>query len=204
MYRRTFIRRFGVRKTYRQPRLSDHVFLTRSTSPQTSLQIAGGFSTGFHTDTIDLAKVQTADLIAKYKLYRIKYVDLILTNRVDPANSGVSNNSAPLIVAACDPASSGVVTSMTQLGAYDNHKASFVPSGRTFTYRFYPKVTNTVNLSGVATAAGSYNSNPWLRCDATGVTIPHLSCVMAVQNTAVSVTTLVYSYYYRIGFEVKQ
>lgn len=204
-YRPKFTRRVTTRRRY-VPRRYGMTWrtLTRTTASFNSFQIAAAATTGFKSDTILLDFVQTTDIVNAYDLYRIKHVDVFVTNRIDPANSGLANVNPPLVTLACDPASSTPPTTMTQAGAYDNAKSMFIVSGQTMRYRFYPKVTNSVDISGTATAAGSYATNPWLRLDAIGITVPHLSCLFAAQNNlAIAGNPQVFSYYYRITFQVK-
>ncbi len=124
-----------------------------------------------------------------------------LVPRVDPANSGVVNNYQALVAAACDPENTTTPTSIIGITAYDNSYQKFLNAADKFTYTFYPKVTNSIDISGVATAAGSYAMNPWIRLDSTGVTVPHLSLKLGF-NVGAS-TTVAFDYYYDIHFDTR-
>lgn len=148
-----------------------------------------------------LSTVQTSDLTPVYRLYRIRKVVLHLVPRVDNANSGLANNFQGMVAAACDPESTAVPAAITAITAYDNSYQKHIVSGDRFKYTFYPKVTNSVDIGGTATAAGSYAMNPWLRLDATGITVPHLSLKLGVQVT--SSTTVSFDAFYEFHFDVK-
>lgn len=153
------------------------------------------------SNNITLNQVQTTDLTGIYRLFRLRKVVLHLVPRVDSSNSGVTNNYQAFIACACDPESTAAPSSTLAVTAYDNSYQKFVTSGDRFTYTFYPKVTNTVDLSGAATAVGSYGMNPWLRLDSTGITVPHLSVKFSATTGAS--TSIVFDYYYDLHFDVK-
>ena len=146
-------------------------------------------TTAFGSFNCLLSDVQTSDLTPQWRLYRIRKIVMKLVPRVDTANSGVTNNYSIYAAAACDPESTSAPTTIQQITAYDNSHEKFLPSGSVFQYTFYPKVTNSVDISGVATAAGSYAMNPWLRLDATGITVPHLSLKYGLATESTSTAT---------------
>lgn len=148
-----------------------------------------------------LSDVQTSDITAAYRLYRIAKVVVHLIPRVDAANSGVTNNYQLYVSAACDPEGTTAPSATTAITAYDNSYQKWVSSGDRFRYTFYPKVVNSVDLSGVSTAAGSYSSNPWLQLNSTGITIPHRQLVVGIN--AAAATTVLCDYYLEYHFDVK-
>lgn len=151
---------------------------------------------------VTLSMVNTGDLTSLYRLYRIKKVVVRLSPRVDPANSGLVNNFSTYVHAACDPEGTSAPGSMQIISSYDNSFGKWINAGEDFNYTFYPKVVNTVDVSGVATAAGSYQTNPWLQLNATGITVPHRQLVLAVQIGSSS--TITYDFNYDIYFEVRE
>lgn len=172
----------------------------RSTGYVTNVTITAGTS-AFGSNNVLLSSVYTPDIITMYRLYRIRKVVAYLCPRVDAGNSGLANNFQPLVAMACDPESTAVPTGLTSITCYDNSYQKFLKSTEQFTYTFYPKVTNSVDISGTATAAGSYGSNPWLRLDATGITVPHLSLKYGIITPAL--TTVSYDIAYDIHFDVR-
>lgn len=178
--------------------------LTRTTGTYNTFKFVSGATTAFKTDVIKLNYVQISDIVSAYDLYRIKYVDLVITPRIDPGNSGLASNTVAQVICACDPVSSSAPANILALGAYENHRSFFLTSGRFGVYRFYPKVANTVDNAGVTAPVGSYGVNPWLQCNTPGADIPHLSCQMgAMLQLAAPVAEIVLEYYFRICFEVK-
>lgn len=155
----------------------------------------------FDTYSPTLNQVQTSDLTAIYRLYRLKKVVMHLVPRVDPGNSGVSSNFTAYVGTCCDPESTTAPTALTQISAYDNSYQKWLVSGDRYSYTFYPKVTNSIDISGTATAAGSYSTNPWLRLDSVGITVPHLCLKLGISVGAVS--SLTYDVYYDYHFDVK-
>lgn len=199
------MRRRVVRRPYRRIRYSKGMAplstkrLVRSTAINSLTQSAS--TSAYFSANISLNQVQTSDLTAIYRLFRIRKVVVHVIPRVDTANSGVASNFQAFFAAACDPESTATPTSHQQITAYDNSHQKWVTSGDRFTYTFYPKVTNTVDVSGTATAVGSYAINPFLRLDATGITVPHLSMKLGMSTS--TATTLVYDWYYDIHFDVR-
>lgn len=201
--RRVSGRRYGVRKFYKRGKgmaVNTSKRFVRSTG-SIQLLTVGALTSAYGAVSPTLSLVQTSDLTGIYRLYRIRKVVVHMVPRVDTANSGVANNFQFCAAACCDPESGTAPTSITQIAAYDNSYQKFLVSGDRFKYTFYPKVTNSVDISGVATAAGSYGLNPWLRLDATGITVPHLALKIGVQSAAA--TTVQFDCYYDIHFDVK-
>lgn len=168
------------------------------TNPITSLA-AASFNSVVLNPT--LSYVQTSDLTSAYRLFRVRKVVLHAFPRVDAANSGLASNFTTIMAAACDPEGTSAPANIQAITAYDNGYAKCVPSGQSFKYTFYPKVVNTVDVSGTATAAGSYGMNPWLQLNATGITIPHRQLVFGIQSGAN--TTLSVDAFFEVHFDVK-
>lgn len=146
---------------------------------------------------------ETSDLQQVYSLYRLVKVVMRLVPRVDPANSGLSNNWQAVVAAASDPEDQATPTSITGVTAYDNSRQAFVNSGQVFKYTFYPKAANSVDINGTATAIGSYGRmNPWLRLNATGITVPHYNLIIGVTTGTATTTTLNFDYILDYHFDV--
>lgn len=151
---------------------------------------------------IQLNQVQTSDLQASWRLYRIKKAVVHLVPRVDTANSGLVNNWSFLVAACNDPEGSATPpANITTVTAYDNSYQKQIVSGDRFTYTFYPKAVNTIDIAGTATPAGSYSVNPWIQLNSVGITVPHRQLLLAAQASLA--TTLTFDIYYDIHFEVK-
>ena len=129
---------------------------------------------------VALQNVRTDDLLPSFRFYRIKKVVFKLWPRFDPGNSGLANNLQAHAIAACDAEGTTTPTNAQTVGAYPNYSSKILTASDVFKYTFYPKVTNTVDVGGTATAAGSYVVNPWLNMTATGITIPHKQLVLAI------------------------
>jgi len=193
--RSTFRRRTGTKRG-----MSSAFRRVVRSSNVSSFSIAAA-TTHFSSINATLSTVQTSDLTATYRLYRLRKVVIHIVPRVDPANSGLASNFQTLLACACDPESTAAPASIQAITAYDNSYQKFVTAGDKYQYTFYPKVTNTVDNGG-ATAAGSYGFyNPWLRLDATGIQIPHLSLKLGAQCGSAS--TIAFDVYYDYHFEVK-
>lgn len=158
-------------------------------------------STQYTNTNITLDLVQISDLTAAYRLFRIRKVVLHLVPRVDTANSGLANNFQCLIAAACDPESTAVPASITEITAYDNSYQKFVSSGEHFTYTFYPKAVNAVGNAGATAYVGSYGMNPWLQLNAGGASIIHQALKLGFQVGSAS--TISFQYFFEIHFDVK-
>lgn len=174
-------------------------FLYRSTGVGAQFTLTTGIG---YINSPALSFIPTADLIASYRLYRIKKVVWTVYPRVDPANSGIINNHVFTMYAACNaegpvatPAASSDIT------IYDKHTVRTVTSGSMFKYTFYPKVTNTVQGASSAVASGSYKTNPWLKLDSTGITVPHQQLLAWTQNGGTAGTT-VFDGYFTFYFDV--
>lgn len=145
--------------------------------------------------------VYTSDLTSAFRLYKIKKVVLKLVPRVDPANSGLTNNFQALVAVACDPEDTSTPGSIGAITAYDNSYQKFITSSNQLTYTFYPKPVNAVGVSGATAYVGSYASNPWLQLNATGLTVPHNALKLGI-NTGSS-TTINFDMYFEYHFLVK-
>lgn len=202
-------RSFNMRRRYyrrRVPRAKmplGYRRIVRSTGLN-AVSIAGSGTQFSSIYDIALSGVQTSDLLATYTQYRIRKVVMHLTPRVDPANSGVSNNFQCLVGACCDSEGPAAPAFFTNVTAYDNSYSKWVNAGEQFTYTFYPKAVNSVDINGTATAAGSYGMNPWLQMTSTGITVPHKRLLYIIQSgSAVSASGLFFDFYFDIHFDVK-
>lgn len=174
--------------------------IVRSTAPTNSLTLTASTFAGASVNVV-LSNVQTTDLTAIYRLYRIHKVVVHAVPRTSSANSGVVNNYQCVIAACCDPENTATPGGIAAITSYDNSHMKWITSDGHFKYTFYPKVTNSVDISGTSTGVGSYATNPWLRLDSTGITVPHLNLKLGV-GTGAS-TNLVIDYYYDVHFDVK-
>lgn len=170
-----------------------------------STGVAGQFTvtTGIgYINSPSLQFVPTTDLIASYRLFRIKKVVFTCYPRVDPANSGIINNHVFTCYAACNEEGPvALPTASTDVTIYDRHYVKPILSGQKFKYTFYPKVTNSVQGASAAVASGSYKTNPWLKLDATGIQVPHQQLVMFTQNSGTAGST-VFDGYFTLYFDV--
>lgn len=196
--RRITFRRRAVRRT--RPVSIDYRRVVRSSSALTTLTISAGTFNSVVAN-IALNGCQTSDLTSAYRLFRIRKVVLHLVPRVDSANSALANNFNCVVAAANDPEGTTVPGSLAAVTAYDNGYMKWLRSSQEFRYTFYPKVVNTVDVSGTATAAGSYAMNPWLQLNATGIAVPHRQLVLVVGCNSTS--TISFDYYFDYHFDVK-
>lgn len=196
--RRITFRRRAMRRS--RPMPVDYRRIVRSSSALTTITITAGTFNSV-VNNIALNGCQTSDLTAAYRLYRIRKVVLHLVPRFDNANGFVSSNFQCVVAAANDPEGTTAPAQLSAVTAYDNGYQKWLRSGTEFRYTFYPKVVNSVDVSGTATAAGSYAMNPWLQLNATGITVPHRQLVLAVGTNAA--TTLSFDYYFDYHFDVK-
>lgn len=188
---------------YRAPRFnSGYRYIKRTTALANASIPAAGFFVG-GTNSIKLNQVLTSDVVGAYDLYRIKKVQVVFCPAVDPGNSGVANNSQIKIDCACDPTNTVLPGASTIVTSYENHRSGYMLSGKPFAYTFYPKVANTVDNAGVATAAGSYATNPWLQLTTAGIDIPHRQLLFTMATSIAPTAALVVNVYYVIHFEVK-
>lgn len=207
MPQRVAVRRPRMARPYKTRRYArskgmntlDHRRIVRSTALSTLSVTAA--SSAMNSNNILLNTVQTSDLTPVFRLYRIRKVVMHLVPRVDAANSGLVNNFNVQVAACCDPESTTAPTNTQAITAYDNSYSKWVTSGDKFRYTFYPKVTNTVDISSAATPAGSYAINPWLRLDSVGITVPHLCLKFGA--TLGGGSTLALDYYFDIHFDVR-
>jgi len=176
------------------------------TSPFIAVNYFGiGATTVFAAYNPALSAVFNTDLQAAWDLFRIRKVQVIVTPLFDPGNSGIVNNDQLAMYAACDPSTNVSVISIPQIGAYQNHKARVLVAGKEFVYTFYPKAVNSVFDGTTTQPAGSYGMNPWLQCNATGVTIPHQSLQLGCQTNKAPSTanTEGFQYYVRLWVDLK-
>lgn len=195
--RRITYRRRAIRRT--KPVSIDYRRVVRSTALNTITISAGTFNSLI--SNFSLNACQTSDLLNAYRLYRIRKVVLHLVPRIDPSNSSLANNFTSVAAAANDPEGTTAPGNLSAVTAYDNGYMKWLKSSQEFRYTFYPKVVNSVDVSGVATAAGSYGMNPWLQLNATGITVPHRQLVLAVGCTSTS--TISFDFYFDCHFDVK-
>ena len=178
---------------------SGYMQLTR-TSNTFSQTTTAGVSNFVSRITLNL--VQTSDLQAMYKSFKISKVVLHLTPRLDPGNSGLTNNSIAMLNACCDPENTTNPTGPTQIGAYANSRAMWVSSGKTFKYTFYPKVSNgVINAAGSLASSGTYGPNPWLKLDGDGIAIPHDCLKVSVFLPALIAAS--FDYFFDVTFAVR-
>lgn len=193
--RRPFNRRRGM-TTVSQKRLV-RTSAVKSFSVTAGQTVFGGFSA-------ILNDVQLSDIQTMWRLYRLRKVVMTLTPRIDPANSGVTNNYQFYVAACCDPENTTAPLNIQAITAYDNSYSKFINSGNKFQYTFYPKVTNTVDSAGTALAAGSYSVNPWLRLDVPGSAVPHLHLKYGVATESTSTaTSIAFNYVLEYHFDVR-
>lgn len=198
--RRTTFRR---RKAYIPRRVNvnmrnEFMPMVRCTGPST-VTMASGLSTSY-TDTT-LAGVSYGDLTGSYDVYRIRKVTAVF----QPLQDAGAGQPVLLFQACCD--TQGVSTSLSSdnaVGTFGNYKTAYVPSGRSFTYTYYPKAINTVDNAGTATAVGSYGQNPWLLLTGSGVAIPHKRLLWRVIDTNTGVGTQKFSLFFQVHFDVKR
>lgn len=149
-----------------------------------------------------LTSIQTADLVAMYRYYRIDKIVVYLVPRVDPANSGLASNFTCMVAMCCDPEDITAPASTQAVTAYDNSYQKFLTSNSApFKYTFYPKVVNAVGNAGVAAFVGGYGRNPWLNLSAAGILIPHNCLKWAITCGANS--TITFDAYFEYHISVK-
>lgn len=198
--RRVSMRRYKRRTFRKVPRPFGVRSLVRSTPPLGPLSLLGAGTTGFLVETPALNYVQTSDLTTAFQYFRIKKVVLHLWPRVDPSNSGVSNNFIAQVSAACDLANSTVPTAVTQVTAYENSRSMALVPGKVFNYTFYPR---PVNQMGGAVSDGGYGAAPWISLDSLGIAQAHRCLKLAVANNNAATSNIYYDYYFDIHFDVK-
>lgn len=155
----------------------------------------------FSGGAVALSGVNTTDLQAAYRLFRMVKVVLTISPRVDPGNSGTVNNQTTYIAAASDPENVTAPANLEEITSYDNSHSKWVPSGSVFKYTFYPKAVNVVGNAGSAAYVGSYATNPWLALNAAGVAVPHNGIRIGFRiGTA---ATLSYDAVFEYHFDVK-
>lgn len=177
--------------------------LVRWSGAGTATIAAAGSTIGV-ASTIALSGVQTSDLVSNYKFYRIRKVVLHVVPNVALGNSGVTGNGPALLIGYCDPETTTVPTSSQQASAYDNAYMKQIVDGEKFRYTFYPKPVNTMDVAGVATAVGGYGATPWIALTASGITVPHRSYGLWIQNAGPAPAGgCIYTFYTEVHFDVK-
>lgn len=198
--RRSYRRRYR-RRLYKSNDDGYRRFVRSSNLGTKQIPVGGTYISS--ADDIKLSDINTGDLTGIYRLYRIRKVVLHLTPRIDPANSGLSNNFQSVVACAVDPEGAVAPTTMRAITSYDNSYQKWVNSGEQFTFTFYPKVINTVDVSGTATAAGSYGRNPWLQLSSSGITVPHKQLLVFIGIQAPATSALSFDFYWDVHFDVK-
>lgn len=193
-------RKYSVPRGVRSSVTTRSTHFARSSNPQVFPLVAGNFSRA--TD-LALNLVQTTDIGGTWDMYRIKKIMVTVAPQVDPGNSGVVNNASLQWYFACDHIGAINSANFLNVGAFQNHKMIVTASGASASYMFYPKVTNTVDVSGTASAVGAYGaSNPWINCTTAGFAVPHKRLLLCcTSNDTTSVQKLVLTY--KIFFECK-
>lgn len=178
--------------------------VVRSSGPGTlTLPATQQFAASYNS--IKLNNVVTADLQSVYEMYRIRKVVLHLVPRIDPANSGLTNNFQTLVQCCCDPSGvSPLFASANQVSAYDNSYSKWVNAGEKYTYTFYPKAINSMFQTGTTTVtSGTYGMNPWIFLDSTGITVDHKELAVTVSVPTASTVALNFDFYWDIHFDVR-
>lgn len=164
--------------------------LRRSGTPVAVAMVAGG-ANGLLAPK--LSDCITSDLQAIFNEYRLLKCVIRWTKRTDPGNSLNTNQTAIVQVAnACDP--EGVTpTAFNEVTAYANYKRGSLSATSNFTYTFYPKVINNLAVvAGVSTASvGTYRTNPWIQCNAAGVTVQNYALAYSLLSTLTTDTSTV-------------
>lgn len=192
-------RRYVARYVPRPVSGDRSMYLTRCTALGAVSLTAG---VGTFNQNVVMSQVQTSDLTPVWRQYKIVKAEFFLWPNVDFGNSGIANNGQAVVATCCDPEGSGGTT-LQSISAFSNSRVAPITSpGQPFKYTFFPKVLNSVDVSGTASAAGSYQSNPWLTLNATGITVPHLRLYGVIQSN-VSASVESFTYYIKYHFLVK-
>lgn len=176
--------------------------VVRTTAPVNILAVPVG---GFVGNTLDitLSQVYTTDLQAMYRQFRLKKVVAVIYPRVSPANSGIANNYATSVVAACNPdGQAGAPATFSEVSILNGWRSkSLTGAEDKLVFTFYPKALNVINgAAGAAVSAGGYQANPWITLNATGIAVPHKQLVVAAQNAGVALNFDILMHYH---FEVR-
>jgi hypothetical protein len=151
--------------------------VTRSTQPFYASLTAGALSL---VKDIALTDFQYTDLTGVYDRYRVNWVEVYITPSYDPGQSGVTNNGQIALYLACDPGVHYSAPTPANIGSFDNHIVKYLTAGRTVTYRYYPKPTNTLSGGNFA------SSTDWLYTSSTGPGVVHPRLLLAAVSPNVS------------------
>lgn len=202
-YKRKFKTTFKSRAPYGKARGDGNFKRLVRTSAQfgTIGPIAAGTSV-FNVASPVLSAVQTSDLTAIYRYYRIKKIVVYVVPRTDPSSTGIPSNFNCMMAMCCDPEDTAVPANMQSVTAYDNSYQKFLTSNaQPFKYTFYPKVVNAVGNAGATAYVGGYGTNPWLQLNAAGIAIPHNCLKWAITCGAAS--TITFDSFFEYHFDVK-
>lgn len=176
--------------------------MVRSTAITQAFQIPVGGSVGAIVD-LTMGQLYTTDLVAMYRQFRLRKVVVAINPRVSPSNSGIANNYASAVIAACDPdGSAAPPATFGEVTKYNGWRSKILTGNDDKLYiTIYPKALNVINgAAGAAVNVGGYATNPWISLDATGLAVPHKQLVMFGQNTGVALT---FDYIAHFHFEVR-
>lgn len=201
------------RRNYRVPRWTPR----RVALPWRSMARWGGLNqitlastqtTAALGNTISLSFVPTADLVLAWDLFRIRKVEIYCSLKLDPGNSGSSNNCHGSLYLACDPSRTSAPVARDDVTTLDNCVQYHMVAGKTVKYTFYPKVADNVSTTGTdgtTLPLGVTGMNPWLRCDGNGINIPHFYLIgWFIANTAAPAAAQNgFQYTYKIYFDVR-
>lgn len=189
MYRRRISRRRS-RVPRRIATGATALTLRRSGTPVAIALVAGGANGLIRPKLSDCL---TSDLQAIFNEYRLLKCVIRWSKRSDPGNSLNANQTCLIQVAnACDP--EGVTpTAFNEVTSYANYRRGNLGASTMFSYTFYPKVINNVAVvAGVSTASvGTYRTNPWIQCNAAGVTVENYALSYSLLSTLVTDTSTV-------------
>lgn len=197
--RRSFVPRYTRPYTVRS---SDQKIdrYTRHSNLNSVALVAG---TAGYLQDVKLSNVYTADIQGTWSFYRIMGVTAIITPRVDPGNQGINpNGQVHCWVANDQQGEFPLPTSVNSITQYENQKYQNLVAGKSMFYRFYPKMTNTVDNAGVAAGVGgSGKYNDWIRFDGPGVSIPHYRFLMWLATPLASTQSI--DIVLKVSFQVK-
>lgn len=168
----------------------------------TSLPLVAGVL-GYYTD-VSLFQLYTADIINAWDFFRIKGVTAIITPRIDPGNSGITNNGQVHCYVANDmQAEFTTPSTYTIITQFENQKYQCLVAGKSMYYKFYPKVKSTLDNAGTATGVGAPGKfNDWIALNNAGLNIPHHRFLMFL-STSLAASTQTIDVVYRITFDCR-
>lgn len=177
-----------------RPTRSRPLTLTRTSLPLPIVQTAGEANGAV---TITLNQVQTTDLIGMYDEFKINWVKFRVQPRVDPGQSGITNNTQNWVAAACDVTGQISSPNFTTVTALDNHKVSQLTQ-REFIYTFTPRAINALQAGNLA-----INRNDWLILSTAGAAVAHQSLLYNIKSLNTS-AVLAFDYLLEINFSARQ